>query len=229
MFFDAFENIFLIISSGSTDLGIIVWISLEVTLIATIIASVFGIIIGFILAITEFKFKQLIISILNTSLAIPTVVIGLFLYGLLSRSGVFGNFSLLYTKTAIIIGQTVLIFPIIITFVHSAIKAVDPGIEKTARSLGAGRYHTSLAIMREAKFGVMLAIIAAFGRGISEVGISMMLGGNIAGYTRNMTTTIALEHNKGDFSLALAVGLILLIITFGINMVFHYIQRINKR
>lgn len=229
MFLDAFKSIFLIIGSGNTELGTIILISLEVTLTATFIASLFGIICGFLLAVTDFKFKKILIAVLNTSLAMPTVVIGLFLYGLLSRNGIFGNMSLLYTKTAIIIGQTILIFPIIITFVHSAVKSVDPRIEKTARSLGAGIYHTSLVIMREAKFGILLAVVAAFGRGISEVGISMMLGGNIADYTRNMTTTIALEHNKGNFAFALAVGMILLFITFGINVFFHYIQKINKK
>ena len=132
MFLDAFRNIYLIIGAGNTELGKIVWISLEVTFWATCIASIFGIIFGLLLAITEFKLKQWIISLLNTTLAIPTVVIGLFLYGLLSRSGVLGELSLLYTKTAMIIGQTVLILPIVITFVHSAIKSVDSRIEKNS-------------------------------------------------------------------------------------------------
>ncbi len=229
MFTDAFKNIFEIISSGQTELLQIVQTSLQVTFTATVIASLSGVILGFMLSISRFKHKNGIIAILNTTLAVPTVVIGLFLYGLLSRNGIFGNLSLLYTKTAIIIGQTILILPIVITFVHAAIRAVDPRIEKTAKSLGAGSFHVSLAVLREAKYGIALAIIAAFGRGISEVGISMMLGGNIAHYTRNMTTTIALEHNKGNFALSLAVGIILLAITFGINIFFHYIQKLNKR
>ena len=161
---------------------------------------------------------------MNTALALPTVVVGLFFYGLLSRRGMLGHLGILYTKSAMIIGQAVLIFPIVVTFVHSAIKSVFPEIVKTAKALGAGPFYISLALAREARFGIVAAIIAAFGRAISEVGISMMLGGNIAGYTRNMTTAIALEHNKGNFALGLALGIILIIITIGANIFLRYIQ-----
>ncbi|MCP4220393.1 MAG: ABC transporter permease subunit [bacterium] len=229
VFSDAFKTIFDIISAGQTDLWHIVLTSLKVSLIATIVASLPGIASGFIMAVTSFKGRRLLISLFNTSLAIPTVVVGLFLYGFLSRRGILGEWGLLYTSTAMVIGQAVLIFPIVVTFVHSAVKSVDPRIKKTAQALGAGTFHTTIAIAREAKFGLILAIIAAFGRAISEVGVSMMLGGNISGFTRNMTTTIALEHNKGNFALALAIGVILLTVTFSINISIHYIQRFTSR
>ncbi len=229
MFLDAFKTIFDIISAGQSDLWQIVLTSLKVSTIATIFASIFGVICGFLLAISSFRGKRLLVTLFNTSLAIPTVVVGLFLYGFLSRRGLLGSWGVLYTTTAMVIGQALLIFPIVVTFVHSAVKAVDPRIEKTARALGAGTVHTTFAIAREARFGIVLAIIAAFGRAISEVGVSMMLGGNISGFTRNMTTTIALEHNKGNFALALAIGVILLVITFGINMTIHFIRRVTSR
>lgn len=228
MFLDAFKNVFSIISHSS-DLGQIVWLSMYVTFLATIIAAVMGVPLGFILHSTSFKGRKILIALFNTSLAIPTVVLGLFLYGLLSRRGILGHWNLLYTSRAMIIGQAALIFPLVVTFVYSALTAVDSQIKKTAQALGAGVWQTSLALAREARLGIILAIIAAFGRAISEVGISMMLGGNIAGYTRNMTTAIALEHNKGNFALALSIGIILLIITLGINITVSYLQMLRKK
>lgn len=224
MFFDAFVTIYDIIRGSNEEFLPIVFTSLRVSTIATIIASCFGIILGFLLYLWNFKGKKIILLILNTSLAIPTVVIGLFLYGFLSRRGLFGNFGILYSQKAMIMGQVFLILPIVIAFVHSAIKTVHPGIIKTARALGAGPFHISLALGLEARFGIVAAIIAAFGRAVSEVGVSMMLGGNIAGYTRNMTTAIALEHNKGNFGLGLALGFLLLFITFLINILLRFLQ-----
>ncbi len=229
MFLDAFETIFDIIRAGESDLWLIVLTSLKVSAISTFFATIFGVATGFYLANATFRGRKWVIAIFNTSLAIPTVVVGLFLYGFLSRRGIFGDWGLLYTTTAMIIGQAFLIYPIVVTFVHSAVQSVDPRIKKTARALGAGNMHTHFAIAREARFGIILAIIAAFGRAISEVGVSMMLGGNISGFTRNMTTTIALEHNKGNFALALAIGIILLCITFGINISIHYVQRLTSK
>jgi len=228
MFLDSFKTVFDIISSGNTELWCIVWTSITVSFSATIIAALIGITSGFFLAIHHFNYKQVVVTILNTLLSIPTVVVGLFLYGFLSRRGLFGNLGILYTNTAMIIGQTILIFPIVTTFVYSAVKAVDPKIAKTAKALGASVLQTAVVIAKEARYGIALAVIAAFGRAISEVGVSMMLGGNISGFTRNITTAIALEHNKGNFALALALGLILLIITFTINAVFRYMQGLNK-
>lgn len=224
MFFDAFVTVYDIIRNSREEFFPIVFTSIRVSSIATVIASFAGIAAGFLLYLWNFKGKKILLLIINTSLAIPTVVIGLFLYGFLSRRGLFGNFGILYTQKAIILGQVVLIFPIVVAFVHSAIKSVHPGIVKTARALGAGPLHISFALGLEARFGIVAAIIAAFGRAVSEVGISMMLGGNIAGYTRNMTTAIALEHNKGNFGLGLALGLLLLFITLLINVLFRFLQ-----
>ena len=229
MYSDAFSTIFDIIRSGETEIWSITFLSLKISLLATLLATIPGIIFGTILATTKFPLRQLIISIFNTLLSVPTVVIGLFLYGFLSRRGILGDFGLLYTEEAMIIGQMVLILPIIITFVYGAISAVDKRIIKNAKALGAGEYRIFQLLLNEAKTGISLSIIAAFGRAISEVGVSMMLGGNIAGYTRNMTTAIALEHNKGNFAIGLSLGLILFTITFSINLLMNYFRRRKGR
>jgi len=166
----------------------------------------------------------MLITSLNTLLALPTVVIGLFVYAFISRRGIFGPFDLLYTQSAMIIGQTILILPVVTTFTIAAISRIDERYRKTAMTLGANSIQTAGIIFREARFGIVAAIIAAFGRVISEIGISMMLGGNARGFTRTMTTAMALEYDKGEFTLAIALGIILLGLSFGINLLFHFFQ-----
>jgi tungstate transport system permease protein len=161
---------------------------------------------------------------LNTLLALPTVVIGLFVYAFVSRRGIFGPLDLLYSQAAIIIGQVILIIPVVTAFTIAAISRIDERYRNTAKTLGANRRQTAWIILREARFGIVAAIIAAFGRVISEVGISMMLGGNIKGFTRTMTTAMALEYDKGSFILAIALGIVLLGISFGMNLLFHFFQ-----
>jgi len=131
---------------------------------------------------------------------------------------------LLYTQKAIIIGQTLLVLPIVATFTIAAISRIDTRYRKTAMTLGATQIQTAVVLFREARFGIIAAVIAAFGRVIAEVGISMMLGGNAKGFTRTMTTAMALEYDKGEFTLAVALGIILLTVSFGINLLFHSLQ-----
>ena len=167
---------------------------------------------------------RIIITILNTLLSLPTVVIGLFVYAFISRRAVFGPLDLLYTQKAIIIGQIILIIPIITAFTIAAISRIDDRYRKTAMTLGANKIQTALVIFKEARFGIIAAIIAAFGRVISEVGISMMLGGNIKGFTRTMTTAMALEYDKGSFTLAIALGLVLMALSFSMNLLLNFFQ-----
>jgi tungstate transport system permease protein len=152
------------------------------------------------------------------------VVVGLFVYAFLARRGVFGTFDLLYTQKAMIIGQVILIIPIVTTFTISAISRIDDSYRKTALTLGANILQTAWVIVREARFGIVAAIILAFGRVIAEVGISMMLGGNAKGFTRTMTTAMALEYDKGEFVLSVALGIVLLFICFGVNVCLNTIQ-----
>ena len=221
---DSFLSAILLIWSRDPELLLIIQVSLKVSGTSTLIASVVGVPAGFFIAFQTFPGKRLLITVLNTLLALPTVVVGLLVYSFLSRRGVFGTFDLLYTQKAIIIGQVILIVPIVTTFTISAISRIDDSYRKTALTLGANIVQTAWVIVREARFGIVAAIILAFGRVIAEVGISMMLGGNAKGFTRTMTTAMALEYDKGEFVLSIALGLVLLIISFGVNVCLNYIQ-----
>ena len=221
---DSFLSAILLIASLDPEVFSIVWVSLKVSGISTLLASLMGAPLGFLIAYGSFKGKRILIVCLNTMLAFPTVVIGLFVYSFISRRGIFGPFDLLYTQKAIVIGQFILILPIIATLTIAAISRIDERYRKTAMTLGANRWQTACVIFREARFGIVAAVITAFGRVIAEVGISMMLGGNAKGFTRTMTTAMALEYDKGEFILAVALGIILLVLSFGINLIFHFFQ-----
>jgi len=221
---DSFLSALLLIWSRDPELLLIIEVSLKVSGTSTLIASVVGVPAGFFIAFRTFPGKRLLITVLNTLLALPTVVVGLFVYAFLARRGVFGTFDLLYTQKAMIIGQVILIVPIVTTFTISAISRIDDSYRKTALTLGANILQTAWVIVREARFGIVASIILAFGRVIAEVGISMMLGGNAKGFTRTMTTAMALEYDKGEFVLSVALGIVLLIISFGVNVCLNYIQ-----
>ncbi len=206
------------------ELYFIVWVSLKVSVMSTIVASALGVPLGFFIAVRRFRGKRAVITLLNTLLALPTVVIGLFVYAMLSRQGVLGHWGVLYTPTAIVIGQVILILPWVASFTVSAVSRIDERYRQTAMTLGAGPVQVALAIIREARFGILGAVIAAFGRVIAEIGIAMMLGGNIKGFTRTMTTAMALEHNKGEFVLAVALGIVLLAVSLAMNIVLQAVQ-----
>ncbi len=215
---------FRMLWSLDPELYYIVYMSLYVSFFSTIAASILGVPLGFFIAVNEFRGKRAVITILNTLLALPTVVIGLFVYAFLSRRGLLGFWGLLYTPAAIIIGQVILILPWVATFTLSAVSRIDQRYRQTAMTLGANVLQTSLAIAREARFGILAAIIAAFGRVIAEIGIAMMLGGNIKGFTRTMTTAMALEHNKGEFVLAVALRVVLLTVSLLMNIFLQLVQ-----
>ncbi len=221
---DSFLSAVLLIWSMDPELLVIIHVSLKVSCTSTILASIVGIPAGFIIAFKEFRGKRLLITILNTLLALPTVVVGLFVYAFISRRGVFGPFDLLYTQEAIIIGQVILIIPIVTTFTISAISRIDDRYRETALTLGANALQTAWVILREARFGIVASVVVAFGRVIAEVGISMMLGGNARGFTRTMTTAMALEYDKGEFVLSVALGIVLLVVSFVVNIFFNYFQ-----
>jgi tungstate transport system permease protein len=158
-------------------------------------------------------------------MGLPPVVVGLFIYILLSRSGPLGFMGLLYSPGAMVIAQFVLALPIVAALTHSAMVGVKPQVAQTARTLGATSRQVTRAVVREARYGIMSASVAGLGRVLAEVGSILIVGGNIAGLTRVMTTTIALETDKGEFTLALALGIILLSMSLGINMALHLLQR----
>ncbi|PCI24920.1 MAG: ABC transporter permease [SAR324 cluster bacterium] len=221
---DSLLSAILLAISLDPELLTIVGVSLKVSSSSTFIASLIGIPFGFLIAFSTFKGKRVLITCLNTLLALPTVTVGLLVYSFISRRSILGAWDLLYTQEAIIIGQTILIVPLVATYTISAISRLDDRYRKTALTLGANRVQTAFVILREARFGIAAAVIAAFGRVISEVGISMMIGGNAKGFTRTITTAMALEYDKGEFILAIALGFILLSLSFGINIIFNFVQ-----
>lgn len=222
---DAFSKAFSLILHFDSDLFGIIALSLRVSGTALVFAALIGLPLSAVLGFKKFPLRTLIISILNTFMGLPPVVVGLFVYLLLSRSGPLGFMALLYTPSAMIIAQTILAFPIVASLSHSAIMGVDPVIRQAATTLGATPFQVALTIINEARYGIMSAVIAGFGRVMAEVGAILIVGGNIAGYTRVMTTTIALETDKGNFELALALGLILLLISLIVNVLLHIIQK----
>lgn len=203
----------------------VVWVSLKISVAAVMISAVLAIPLGTLIALNNFPGKQFLQQLLNTLMAVPTVVIGLLLYGLLSRQGLLGDLSLLYTQWAIIVGECLLIYPIILNLTVVAIHSSDKRLVPTLLSLGANRWQLMLMVLSETRFAVMAALVTGFGRAIGEMGIAMMLGGNIEDHTRTMTTAIALETSKGEFEFGLALGLLLLTIAFIVNMGLQQLQR----
>ena len=222
---EGFAQAFSLIIHLDPELLNIIVLSLEVSGIALIVASCLGVPAGSALGLKKFRGRGFLISLSNAFMGLPPVVVGLFVYLLLSRRGPLGFMGLLYSPSAMIVAQAILIFPIVTSLCHSAVVSVDPIIRQAAFTLGATPWQTSLTVMREARYGILSGIIAGLGRAMGEVGAILIVGGNIAGYTRVMTTTIALETDKGNFELALALGIILVIISVLINIGLHLIQR----
>jgi tungstate transport system substrate-binding protein len=207
--------------SGNRELYFITLTSLRFSLFSTIIAALLSLPLVFLLSFRHFRGKKLILSILNTLMALPTVVIGLLVFSFVSRSGPLESARLLFRPSAVIFGQTILCFPIISSLVYGALSKLDRRLRETLITLGASRREIFWMTLKEGRIAVGTALLAGFGRVIGEIGISMILGGNILWYTRTLPTAIALEASKGEFETALALGIILLLIAFLVNVVFH--------
>jgi tungstate transport system permease protein len=203
----------------------IISLSLRVSLGAVLVASVFCLPLATWIALRSFPARGCIIVIINTCMAIPSVAVGLILYGLLCRQGLFGPLDLLYTPLAIFLGQTLLIMPLMTGILISSFKEADPRILWTATTLGASRVRGILTLWRERRLSILSALAACFGRAISEVGCAMIVGGNIKDHTRIITTTIAQETRKGEFAIALALGIVLILIALTINILLQWIQQ----
>ena len=214
-----------LILSADAGLLAIVYTSLATSCAAVLMASVLAIPAGVASAMTQFPGRALLRHGLNALMALPTVVVGLLLYGLLSRQGPLGGLNLLFSPLAIVIGQTVLIVPLLWNLVWTAVQSADPRIVFTCRTFGARPHQQALIVLHECWRVVVAATILTFGRAIGEVGVAMMLGGNIAGYTRTMTTAIALETSKGEFTLGLALGLVLLLVALLTNLALGLLER----
>jgi tungstate transport system permease protein len=225
MILDGFTKAFSLILHLDAELLGIILLSLKISCLALLIAVLFGIPIGAVIGLRRIPAKGAIISLMNTFMGLPPVVVGLFLYLMLSRSGPLGFLGLLYTPGAMVIAQLILALPIVSSLSHSAVVSVDPIIRQAAMTLGASPFQVTRTVIVEARYGILTGVVAAFGRVMAEVGAILIVGGNIAGLTRVMTTAIALETDKGNFELALALGIILLLLSLLINIALHMIQR----
>ena len=199
--------------------------SLMISATSALLASLICIPLGSLIHFHNFPGKRILINIIQTFFSLPTVAVGLFVFVLFSRAGPLGETNLLFTPVVMVIGQTILITPILLGLTISALSGVDRAILDTALSLGASGFQTIVAVLREARYAVVAAIIMGFGRAISEVGLAIMVGGNIKGFTRVITTAISLEISKGELELSIALGIILIFIALIINTALNRIQQ----
>ena len=210
--------------SGDAEVFGIALLTLKVAVVATIVACGIGLPLGYLLATRRFWGRRAALTAVNTALAFPTVVVGLLLFGLLSRRGPLGGLGWLYTWQAIVIGDVLLALPIAAALSAAAVQGVDPRVRRTAETLGASRWLTAWTVAREARFALTAVITAAFGQVVAEIGAAMMLGGNIRGSTRTLTTAVALYTSQGDFGLALALGVMLIAIALVVNVALQVLQ-----
>ena len=215
---------FALLLSGDSEIWTTIWISLRVSLIALGVATPVAVIVGYALAQTRFPGRRVLVVLIQGLLSFPTVVVGLVLYILLTRQGPLGSWQLLFTQDAMIMGQAVIAFPVLAAFALAAVQGADPRAHETAVSLGASPLRVALTTLLEVRFAVVAGVFNGFGRVISEVGCAMMVGGNIAGVTRNIPTAIALETSKGDFAQGIALGLVLMLFALGISIALGLLQ-----
>ncbi|MCL5965604.1 MAG: ABC transporter permease [Deltaproteobacteria bacterium] len=222
---DSFASAFRLIATFHPDVVSAARTSLVVSAWAIVFASLLGLPLGLAIGLSEFPLKRFAVTVLNSLVALPTVVVGLVVYGVISRQGPLGFLGLLFTPAAMVIGGSLLAAPIVANYALAAARGADPRILPTARTLGAGPVQAVVKFVAETRFGILAAVIAGFGRVISEVGVAMMLGGNIRGFTRTMTTAIALQTSMGEFAFGMALGIILMSVAFVINVFLGVLQQ----
>ena len=221
---DGFRRALALLFSADAEVYGIAFLTFKVAVVATFIACGIGIPAGFVLATRAFWGRRVALTVVNTALAFPTVVVGLLIYGLLSRRGPLGGLGWLYTWQAIVLGDVVLALPIAAALSAAAVQGVDPRIRRTAETLGAGPWCAAWAVAREARFALAAVITAAFGHVVAEIGSAMIVGGNVRGATRTLTTAVALYTSQGDFGFALALGVILLALALMVNIALQVLQ-----
>ncbi len=215
---DGLRQALLLLLRGDPETFSAVWTTLAVTFEAMAATLVLGAPLGFLLGYADFPGKRAARLVVETFLSFPTVVIGLVVYAVISRRGPLGEWGLLFTVPGMAVGLTILGLPIVIALTAQAVETLDPRLRPTLLTLGAKPRHVFWTTVSEARFGMLLAATAAFGRIVSEIGISMMLGGNIKWDTRTITTAIALETGKGEFATGIALGMVLMVIAFAVNL-----------
>jgi tungstate transport system permease protein len=226
---DGLMKAIALILSGDPVLVEITLRSLTISGLATIAASLWSIPLGALIGLGRFRGRLVLRGVFNALLGVPTVTLGLVLYLMISKSGPLGFLRLLYTPTAIILGQAVLITPIIVSFVANSVEAVDPDVRNLSLTLGSTEIEAVLAVLNESMEGVLLSVTAGFNRALAELGIALMVGGNIRGVTRMLTTYIALETNRGEVAIGIAFAVILLTIVAAVNLSVNFLQRRVRR
>lgn len=221
---EATRAAFGLLLSGDPALWGIVWVSVKTSVLALILSAPPAVMLGYAIASFRFPGRRLAIWLVQAALSLPTVLAGLLLYLLLSRHGPLGDLRWLFTQPGVVLGQALIALPVLVAFTLSAVQSADPRFAETAVALGASRWRCMLTVLHEVRFGVVAAVILGFGRVISEVGCALMVGGNIAGETRTITTAIALETSKGDFSQGIALGMVLIAIALLMNGALLLVQ-----
>lgn len=214
---DAISHAFSLLFSGDPTLWRIVWVSIKTSLLGLILATPPAVLLGYAIAMHRFRGRRIAIWLAQAALSLPTVLIGLLLYLLLSRRGPLGGLEWLFSQPGVVAGQFVVGLPVLLAFTLAAVQAADPRYAETAIAHGASRLRVMWTVLHEARYGVMAAVISGFGRVISEVGCALMIGGNIEGETRTITTAIALETSKGDFAQGIALGIVLVTLALLMN------------
>lgn len=218
-----------LIATADGELLAIVGNSIVFSLTSTAICALVGVPIGVLLVFGRFRGRRGIVAAMHTLMSLPTVVVGLLVYSALSRSGPLGSLGLLFTPAAIVAGQAVLAFPIVTSLVYGAVATVDDSLRETLLTLGSSPPRVVWKTLLEARVGIATAVLSGFGRVVGEVGVSMMLGGNIRGYTRTMTTALALETQRGAFSFALSLGIVLLVLALSVNLMLNLLVHRGAR
>jgi len=220
-----FLRALVLLFSGDPETFSAVITTLEVSSLSILASLALGIPGGFLLGYFEFPGKKQIRALVDTLLALPTVVVGLFVYAFISRRGPFGEMALLFTIPGVALAQTILVLPIVVSLTATAVEGLDRRLRLTLITLGANARQIALQTLLEARFAVLTAAVTAYGRAISEVGISMMIGGNIKWHTRTITTAVALETGKGEFAMGIALGIVLLTLALLVNAVLVTLRR----
>jgi len=221
---DTTREAFRLLFSGDPVLWNIIQVSLKTSVVGLLVATPPALAIGYALGSHRFPGRRILIWLVQATLSLPTVLVGLLLYLLLSRQGFLGGLQWLFTQPGIVFGQALIALPVLTAFTLAAVQAADPRLAETAVTLGASRLRVMATVLHEVRFGVMAALINGFGRVISEVGSALMIGGNIAGETRTITTAIALETSKGEFAQGIALGIVLVSIALVINAALVLLQ-----
>ena len=214
---DGFFGAFTLLLQGHAETYDAVFTTIRVSSLSILISTIIGLPLGFILSYYDFPGRKHIRAVVDTLLSLPTVVVGLLVYAFITSKGPLGDFNLLFNTSGIVIGQVILILPLVISLSATGIDSLDERLKATLITLGASPKRILLTTLYESRFAAMTAAAAAYGRAISEVGISMMIGGNIKWYTRTITTAITLETGKGEFAMGIALGIVLLMISFIVN------------